>query len=434
MDTHEYSQWFRSSTPYISAHRGKTFVVYLGGDAMEHNNLINIVHDLALLHVLGVHLVLVHGGRPQLDNLLGERVHASGYRVTNSNDMAAVTATYGLLRTRLEALFSTGLPNTPLHQVEVGVVSGNFVAARPLGVVDGVDYQLTGSIRSLKVNRVQASLDAGNIVLLSPLGFSRSGQAFNLVSEELASAVSVMLKADKLIMLDELTALRTASGARASTLTPTSLQQLLEQDLQGAGEASELRLRVMTQAVRGGVTKAHILSYAADGGLLQELFTADGIGTQIVEEQTNPVRQARQEDVSGIVEIIRPLEESGVLVRRSRDRLEQEIEQFLVAEVDAVVAGCCAVYPFGDSAELACIAVHGRYRRDSGLAIGANLLNSAEHNARNKGAKMLFALTTQTQEWFSERGFNEADVSVLPESKQSLYNWQRGSKVMTKNL
>ena len=159
------------------------------------------------------------------------------------------------------------------------------------------------------------------------------------------------------------------------------------------------------------------------------------MGTQVLEEATGPVRPAKFEDVSDIVEIIRPLEEAGVLVRRSRDRLEQEIEHFLVAELDGVVVGCCAIYPFEDEAELACVAVHEHYRRrGSGVAIGANLLRAAEAKARNYGSKRLFALTTQTQDWFIDQGFAPTDVSDLPTSKQSLYNWQRGSKVVSKPL
>ena len=434
MKTNEYSQWFRGSTPYISAHRGKTFVVFIGGDSLEHLNITNIVHDLALLHVLGVRLVLIHGGRPQLDRALTDSVMHEQRRVTRAEDMDIINGIYGQLRSQLEGLFSTGLPNTPLHNVEISVVAGNFVTARPIGVLAGVDHLFTGRMRNVDTGRVNTLLDSGSIVLMSPMGYSSSGQAFNLAAEELAADVSVALNADKLIMLDELNHLTNAGGQRESTATPTSLQILI-----GANEqistTTRLRLDTMIQAVRGGVTKAHIISFQEDGGVLQELFTADGVGTQVLEEATGPVRPAKFEDVSDIVEIIRPLEEAGVLVRRSRDRLEQEIEHFLVAELDGVVVGCCAIYPFEDEAELACVAVHEHYRRrGSGVAIGANLLRAAEAKARNYGSKRLFALTTQTQDWFIDQGFTPTDVSDLPTSKQSLYNWQRGSKVVSKPL
>jgi amino-acid N-acetyltransferase len=431
METNDYSQWFRGSTPYISAHRGKTFVVYLGGDALAHTNVTNIVHDLALLHVLGVQLVLVHGGRPQLDEVLPESKIHRHRRITEPQDMGKVTGVYGLLRSQIEGLFSTGLPNTPLHNVDISVVSGNFVTAKPLGVLDGIDHLLTGQLRSLDSPRIADLLGANNLVLQSPLGFSNSGQAFNLASEELAADISIALQADKLIFFDEIAHLKNAKGQRESTVTPSTLEDYLGNLSQG----SALRFLAMARAVRAGVTKAHQISFTTDGGLLQELFTAEGVGTQLVEEQRHPVRAATLNDVSDIVAIIRPLEESGALVRRSRDRLEQEIEHFFVAEVDGIVVGCCAVYPHDLQAELACVAVSDLYRRgNAGVAIGANLLNAAQAKALQMGAKNLFALTAQTHEWFIEQGFTDADVEDLPSTKQSLYNWQRGSKVLLKSL
>ena len=431
MNTNDYSQWFRGSTPYISAHRGKTFVVFIGGDALAHSNITNIAHDLALLHVLGVRLVLVHGGRPQLDAALPSSVLHNHRRITQPGDMDSVTGVYGLLRSQLEGLFSTGLPNTPLHNVDISVVSGNFVTAKPLGVLDGVDHLLTGQLRSLDSARIDQLLQAGNIVLQSPLGFSNSGQPFNLAAEELAADMAIVLKADKVIFFDQQQHLHTASGERESTVTPSSLDAYLE----AMPAATAQRFQAMARSVRAGVTKAHQISYATDGGLLQELFTADGAGTQLVEEKAHPVRAAMLDDVGDIVEIIRPLEESGALVRRSRDRLEQEIDQFLVAELDGVIVGCCAVYPNDEQAELACVAVSGLYQRGSaGVAIGANLLEAAEQHARTLGAKELFVLTTQTQEWFLERSFKSGDLEDLPAAKQSLYNWQRGSKVLRKIL
>ena len=425
----DYAGWFRRSTPYISAHRGKTFVVFLGGDALAHPNLIHIVHDLALLHVLGVRLVLVHGARPQLDARLPAIEKKNGRRITQATEMSVIGGVLGELRMQLEALFSTGLPNTPLHNVDICVSSGNFVMARPLGIVDGIDHLCTGVFRSLKLQRVTRLLDTESIVLISPHGYSPSGQAFNLVAEDLAAEVSVALQADKLIILDDRACLENAEGERLSSVTPT----YLEKELETFGEAGRTRLKALAFAVREGVTKGHLLSFEEDGALLKELFKADGVGTQVVKEKTNSIREANLADVSGIVEIIRPLEESGVLVRRSRDRLEREISNFLVAEIDGVVVGCCAVYAGEDMAELACVVVHQHFR-NGGSGIGSGLLLAAERSAKTMGATALFALTTGAQDWFLDQGFLEADVDSLPKSKQSLYNWQRGSKVMTKAL
>jgi len=426
-----YTSWFRGSTPYISAHRGKTFVVFLGGDALMHSNLVNIVHDLALLNVLGVRLVIVHGARPQLNEAFANSLFHHGRRITSATQMQEISGIFGSLRANLESLFSTGLPNTPLHNVEVNIVSGNFIAAQPVGIVDGIDHQCTGRLRSANVGAIAKLLDTQAIVLLSPLGFSTSGQTFNLAAEELAAELAVALEADKLIVFNDPGQITDAGQQRISRITPERLNGLcadLDPD-------TKVRCQALIAANTQGVERGHLVAFADDGALLQELFTADGIGTQVSRQDEDLIRQAQLEDVADIVEIIRPLEEDGVLVPRSRAQLEQEIAQFFIAELDGVVVGCCAVYAFADTAELACVAVHENYRHQySDMGIGSALLEAAERAASAQGATSLFVLTTQTQEWFVSHGFTPADVESLPSSKQSLYNWQRGSAVLQKPL
>ncbi len=431
MQTSDYARWFRGSTPYISAHRNKTFVVLLPGEALAHTNLTNIVHDLALLHVLGVKLVLVHGARPQIDTALaGEALRFHGHRrVTSPEAMEKVAGVAGALRARLEALFSTGLPNTPMHNVDIPVVSGNFVTAQPVGILDGVDHECTGLVRRVQRGRVQATLEAGAVLLQSPIGYSSSGQVFNLAAEELAAELATQLNAEKFIVFDDFI-VTGQDGARVSTLTPVTLEQALEDH----PPERQNRLRALIRAVRGGVRKAQLVNFEQDGALLAELFTAAGVGTQVLEEQRQPIREAVERDVPEIVEVLRPLEQAGVLVRRERDGLEQDIDRFLVAELDGIVVGCCAVYPYGAQAELACVAVHENYRGLASGSLGEALLAAAEERARQAGAQSLFVLTTQTQDWFREHGFDDAAPDSLPDEKQSLYNWQRNSAVLSKAL
>ena len=396
-----------------------------------HSNLVNIVHDLALLNVLGVRLVIVHGARPQLNEALADSLFHHGRRITSATQMQEISGIFGSLRANLESLFSTGLPNTPLHNVEVNIVSGNFIAAQPVGIVDGIDHQCTGRLRSANVDAIAKLLDTQAIVLLSPLGFSTSGQTFNLAAEELAAELAVALEADKLIVFNDPGQITDAGQQRISRITPERLNGLcadLDPD-------TKVRCQALIAANTQGVERGHLVAFADDGALLQELFTADGIGTQVSRHDEDLIRQAQLEDVADIVEIIRPLEEDGVLVPRSRAQLEQEIAQFFIAELDGVVVGCCAVYAFADTAELACVAVHENYRHQySDMGIGSALLEAAERAASAQGATSLFVLTTQTQEWFVSHGFTPADVESLPSSKQSLYNWQRGSAVLQKPL
>ena len=202
----DYAHWFRQSTPYISTHRGQTFVVLLGGDTLAHRNLETIVHDLALLTVLGVRIVIVHGARPQLDAALTDkpsRFHGPR-RVTDAEAMGIIHGVHGQLRARIEALFSTGLPTSPLRNSAIGVVSGNFITARPLGILDGVDHKQTGVTRKVHTERLQRMLQGDVVALVAPVGYSPTGTAYNLNADELAADVALALRAGKLLtFLDE---------------------------------------------------------------------------------------------------------------------------------------------------------------------------------------------------------------------------------------
>ncbi|WP_207061575.1 amino-acid N-acetyltransferase [Motiliproteus sp. SC1-56] len=441
--TQDYVDFFRHCSPYINAHRGKTFVLMLDGDALAADNFPNIVHDIALLNTLGVRLVLVHGARPQIETRLAERGIRSRLhhhlRVTDEATLACVKEAAGSLRADIEALFSMGLPNSPMHGGRFRLCGGNFVTAKPLGVVDGVDYCHTGEVRRVDSAALQRLLDDGAIVLLSNLGYSPTGEVFNLSVEDVAARVAISLQADKLICFGEEPGITTRRGERQSELLTRSAERLLRHYLESLDDPQQSprnelsrQLTAITQACHGGVDRGHLISYRQDGALLMELYTREGAGTMILKESYEQVRQAHIEDVGGILELIQPLEESGVLVRRSRERLENEIERFTLVERDGAIIGCAALYPFDDgSAELACVAVHPDYR---GGERGDALLCALEARAREQGLSRLFVLTTRTAHWFRERGFVEVGREHLPDGRQALYNLQRNSKVFEKPL
>ena len=416
MDSADFVSWFRDSTPYISAHRGKTFVVMLGADAVASANLVNMAHDLALLHVLGVRLVVVHGA---------EGVDANAAAGT---DIDAMTAAAGAARSRLEALFSTGIPSSPLRGSRITLAGGNFVTAKPVGVINGVERPHLGEPRRIHDNEVRRLLTTSAIALLPPIGYSTSGAAYALAPETLAAEVAVALRADKLIVYDAVERVGTASEMTLAALEAA----LAERDFPNS---TRVRLTAILRAGRGGVPRCHLISHLADGALLQELFTAEGVGTQISEGDYRAMRPAQEGDVGAIVELIRPLEEAGLLAHRPRHRLEAEIERFLVAELDGIVIGCCALYPHGDAAELACLATHPSHRfRVGGKTLGERILTHAEDTALHAGFTRLVALTTRAEDWFAERGFRPATFEELPASRQALYNFQRSSKAMLKEL
>ncbi|UTF61684.1 amino-acid N-acetyltransferase [Gilvimarinus sp. DA14] len=431
----DYVKWFRHSSPYINAHRGRTFVVMLPGEALNHANFSNIIHDLALLSSLGVRLVLIHGARPQIDARLATEDRSSDFhkhlRITDADSLSAVLQAIGGARITMEAALSTGLPNSPMHGSRIEVVSGNFVSAMPLGVLDGVDLQHTGKVRRVNVAQLTRSLDAGAIALLSPLGYSATGEVFNLSYSDVATQVASALKADKLLAFCDGDGVYDAEGALVRQLP---LGQCKDYLAAHAGELSDMIRQALESAYLSclqGVQRAQLVNYTADGALLGELFTRDGQGTMIYSGQYEQLRTATIDDVGGILELIAPLEEQGILVRRSRELLETEIDKFNVMEKDGTVIACAALYPYGEVAELACVATHPDYRK-GGRA--SQLLEQLEQQARRRGTHTLFVLTTQTAHWFLEHGFVQGKIDQLPQERQTFYNYQRGSKVFFKEI
>lgn len=427
MTPSSYARWFRDSTPYIRTHRDRTFVVMLGGDAANHANLTHLIHDLALLSVLGVRLVIVHGARPQIDAACPNACFVNGRRVTSSDELTAVIQASATVRARIEAAFSTGLPNTPLHNVGVRVAGGNVVRARPIGVRAGVDHGHTGEVRSVDAKAIKALLDAEAVLLQSPLGYSPAGATYNLEASALAAEIAVAIHADKLIVLDDAATVSNAKGNAVRDVTPAELEGLL-----GANPGNADRLAAMLDAVRRGVPKAHLVSFADDGALLEELFTAAGTGTQLSEQAHRTVRPATAADIAGIAELIRPMMSDGSLIERNRGEIEQSIGRYLVAEVDGIVIGCCVVLPCGDDAEIASVAVHPSQRGDGRTARA--LLAEAERTAAGAGASQLWALTTGARDWFIEQGFRVEDASALPAERQRRYDQTRNSTVLGKAL
>ncbi|MEK9075357.1 amino-acid N-acetyltransferase [Escherichia coli] len=435
----ELVEGFRHSVPYINTHRGKTFVIMLGGEAIEHENFSSIVNDIGLLHSLGIRLVVVYGARPQIDANLAAHHHEPLYhkniRVTDAKTLELVKQAAGTLQLDITARLSMSLNNTPLQGAHINVVSGNFIIAQPLGVDDGVDYCHSGRIRRIDEDAIHRQLDSGAIVLMGPVAVSVTGESFNLTSEEIATQLAIKLKAEKMIGFCSSQGVTNDDGDIVSELFPNEAQARVEaQEEKGDYNSGTVRfLRGAVKACRSGVRRCHLISYQEDGALLQELFSRDGIGTQIVMESAEQIRRATINDIGGILELIRPLEQQGILVRRSREQLEMEIDKFTIIQRDNTTIACAALYPFPEEkiGEMACVAVHPDYRSSSR---GEFLLERITAQAKQSGLSKLFVLTTRSIHWFQERGFTPVDIDLLPESKKQLYNYQRKSKVLMADL
>ncbi|WP_445362655.1 amino-acid N-acetyltransferase [Microbulbifer sp. ANSA003] len=425
--------WFRHAAPYINDLRGRTLVIGIPGDALEHANFRNLVHDMALLASLGVRLVVVHGAREQINRALDERgienrFHES-QRITNRETLEIVKSVVGKLRFDIEAAFSQGLPDSPMARSALKVVSGNFVTARPSGVLDGVDLGWTGTVRRMDTSTLEQNLDQGSLVLLSPLGTSLTGELFNINYLDLAAEASRVLRAEKLVLFREPEQLQ-VDGNPVHELSILQAEQV-------SPKVQSATLRCAIRACNAGIARTHLLSFCKNGALIQELFRREGAGTMIYRDSYEVVRRARITDVGGILGLIRPLEKDGVLVRRSREKLEAEIEHFTLVEVDGTPVACAALYPIKDdkgtttAAEVACLASHPEFR---GGGRGAKLMRHLERQAQTVQVDELYVLTTQTEHWFIEQGFEQVGISELPTARKSLYNIQRNSRILRKRL
>lgn len=434
----ELVQWFRQSTPYVTAHRDKTFVIMLDGNTTSSPNFSNIIDDISLLHSLGIKLVIVFGARKQINDALtlahiAERYHKN-IRVTDPQTLHLVKQVVGSLQFDITARLSLRMNNIT-HNGVPNVVSGNFVIAQPLGVDDGVDYQLSGKVRKIDSEGIKQQLERNAIVVISPIGVSVTGETFNLAFEELAAQIAIKLKAEKVIGFCEKQGIIDENQQVIADLTLLSAEEHLRQFIaKDAYHSSEARfLQTSLEACRNGVKRAHLLSYLEDGSLLQELFSRDGIGTQISLESSEIVRIANIKDIPSLLALIHPLEQQGILVKRSREQLEMEIDHYTIIDRDGVIIACAALNPYFEEkmAEMACVAVHPDYRNSSR---GDILLSHIQKRAIALGIKKLFVLTTRTVHWFQERGFEIANVEDLPQEKREKYNYQRRSKILIQPL
>lgn len=434
----ELVQWFRQSTPYVTAHRDKTFVIMLDGNTTSSPNFSNIIDDISLLHSLGIKLVIVFGARKQINDALAEAHIAERYhkniRITDPQTLHLVKQVVGSLQFNITARLSLRMNNIT-HNGVPNVVSGNFVIAQPLGVDDGVDYQLSGKVRKIDSEGIKQQLERNAIVVISPIGVSVTGETFNLAFEELAAQIAIKLKAEKVIGFCEKQGIIDENQQVIADLTLLSAEEHLRQFIaKDAYHSSEARfLQTALEACRNGVKRAHLLSYLEDGSLLQELFSRDGIGTQISLESSEIVRIANIKDIPSLLALIHPLEQQGILVKRSREQLEMEIDHYTIIDRDGVIIACAALNPYFEEkmAEMACVAVHPDYRNSSR---GDILLSHIQKRAVALGIKKLFVLTTRTVHWFQERGFEIANVEDLPQEKREKYNYQRRSKILIQAL
>lgn len=427
---------FREAAPYINYLRGKTLVIGISGSLLEGATLRALAADLNLLASLGVRLVVVHGSRSQISALaeadgLTPEYH-NGRRITDEATLVHAKQACGMLRADIEAALSVGIAQAPQRGRALSIAGGNFVSARPLGVIDGIDMGYTGRVRKIDTESIRQRLSDGTLVLISPLGHSLSGKTFNLSMGDIAEAAATALQAEKLIYVVEQPGILDEDNEVISNLSADEARKLLAENRTLPNQRRLLQSAI--NAVANNVQRTQILSGREDGSLIRELFTRHGTGTSVAQNAFMNIRPAQSSDIPDIITLIRPLEDQGVLLHRSREYLENHIGEFSILEHDRQIYGCVALKTFetGDTGELACLVVSPE-AQDGGY--GERLLAHLFANARARGIRKLFALSTHTGEWFVERGFQTASVGDLPPERQQEYHESgRKSKVFAYTL
>ncbi len=426
---------FRSIAPYIHSFKSKIFIICISKKNINNDKFNNLIHDIALLNALGIKIIITFNAMSGIEKQLKLRNHelkfSKGIPITDDIVLDCAKRAIGEYRLNIEASFSTNLPNTPMTNSKVRVVSGNFVKAKPLGIYDSVDFQKTGVVRKIDTNNIIKVLESGAIVLIPPLGFSETGDAFNLSCDQLAVNIACELKSEKLIFTIDKDFLPNKKNSKLCEISHENVNSILNESILDEGSA-----RLISQssiAYENGVERVHLIPLDDDGEILLELFTHDGIGTMLVKEKLDFIRTATLDDVTSILSLIEPFEKDGTLSFRSKLLIERDINNFSVLEHDGIIYGCAGLYEFFEDeiGELACLIISASYQ---GKGEGGKLLNYIEKVAKTKKLKRLFVLTTRTEHWFLKHQFKEVNKNELPKQKIELLSKKRNSKVLIKTL
>lgn len=429
----------RQSFSYVQQYRDTTFVIKIDSTLTSHPYFPIFIRDVVLLHNAGIKIVLIPGSRMRINEILSsfnmEYQTVNGIRITTDETIPIV---------KMAAFDVSNQLMTLLAENNANAVIGNWIRARGIGVRDGLDYKSTGMIDKVDGESIRGILNDNMIPIFPNIGWSLRGRPYNISSNELALRISEELGADKLFFITESegilgdrfnlpSSIRLTKEGLIPQLTAREAETILASTDECVYENSDLQMLTMgCQALRSGVSRVHIIDGRVDGVLLKEIFSNKGLGTMIYTGSYNNIREAEHTHIPDILRITEELVQKGILIPRSFEDIENALDDYVVYEVDNTLHGCGALKEYsGKSAEIYSIAVDSSY---SSMGVGKKIISYLINRAIQKGCETLFLLTTQTTDWFIDRGFREGSVEDLPKEKQKRYNYERMSRVLILDL
>jgi len=422
---------------YSKRFKGATFVFRIDGSLLDDPLFPSLMRDMALLHGSNIRIALIVGAKNSIDNVLDKYGvkygFESGVRISSDEAIQFI---------KMAAFDVSNRVMTLLSAQKVNAVIGNWVRARSMGVINGIDFKKTGVVDRVSIELVKKVQDEGLIPIFPCIGWSGVGTPYNISSNELALKVSEQLGADKLFLLNSFDGIYSEGmivpesahineTGRISRLGSETAREFLEKNRDKTNRNFEC-IDVAIRACHGGVKRVHILDGRNDGVILKEIFSTLGSGIMIHGNIYESIREMHSRDVTEVYGIMKPLIEEGILVSREEDDIRKRYEDYFLYEVDGSIHGCAALHDFGNGAgEIAAIAVDQSYVH---LGIGKKLVCYIMEEAEKSGYKRLFALTTQALDWFEQLGFREGKIEDLPEEKAKNYNRERNSKILIKDI
>jgi amino-acid N-acetyltransferase len=414
---------------YIPSFRDKTFIISLDGAVVTEENFANILLDLAVLRSLNIRIVLVHGAGAQIKDL-AERQHVQasdldGSGVTDEETLKlALTAANRLTHEILEGLAANDLR----------AAYPNAIVAHPLGILQGVNHQLTGKVERADVELLQTLLAQGIIPVIPPLGFDGDGKTYRVNSDSIAVALGEALKASKLIFITAQDGLIYENQLIRQTPV-AALDQLLAKNRAAFQPACLSKAVHASNACRSGIQRVHVINGRVDEALLAEIFSNEGVGTLIYANEYEQIRRAKRKDIRNILHLTKDSVASEELSRRTRATIEKQLADYYLFEIDRNPVACVAlhVYPEQSKGELAFLYVSPSHENQG---IGRKLIQFVESKARELGLVELITLSTQAFTYFqSKAGFSEGSPDDLPPARREKYEASgRNSKVLVRKL